>query len=275
LTLISALLHLALPSAPNQRLCSVLLFAAFLLHACQEKTPSPPAQPITHHAFTQILEHYVDSFGKVDYASLQRDSNVLNDYLSTLSNNPPNDSLWSRNEQLAYWINAYNAFTLQLIIRHYPIESIKDITVVNIPRVHSPWDIPFIRIGKQRLDLNHIEHDIIRGQFHASTAHFALVCAAESCPPLRREAFEARTLDAQLQDQGQRFVNDTRRNLTGDPQRIQLSKIFDWYAADFTDSLSLQHYLNQFADDTISDSTSIEYLDYDWKLNQQSPKLEP
>lgn len=254
---------------PMGRLKWIYVIAlGLIIQSCAIDKVDGEAEPITHEAFTEILQTYVDEHGLVDYARLQKDSNTLNTYLDLLSSHHPNDKNWSESEQLAYWINAYNAFTLQLIIRNYPIKSIKDLTAVTIPFVISPWDEEFINIEGHRYTLNDIEHGIIRSHFDQPMIHFGLVCAAKSCPKLRTEAYTAEEVDSQLGEQASEFINDQVRNITssGNPQ---VSKIFQWYNGDFTDSASLSDYLNQFSEDSISSDADIDYMDYDWELNEQ------
>src|SRR5688572_6814246 len=166
------------------------LVSAFTL-AAQSKAPS-------HEAFTRLLKKHVSNQGKVNYSGFIKDSVELSAYLNTLRKNPPAKS-WSREEHIAYWINAYNAFTIELIIKYYPVKSIKDIgSSIQIPFVNTPWDIKFIQIGKDKLDLNNIEHGILRKRFFDPRLHMVLVCASKSCPILLNEAYEAKTLDSQL-----------------------------------------------------------------------------
>ncbi len=213
------------------KLKSIAVIAtAVLFNACAVDKVNTNSQPITHELFTEILQSFVDEGGLVNYAQLQKDSNQLNMYLDLLSSNHPNDNFWSESERLAYWINAYNAFTLQLIIRNYPIKSIKDLTAVTIPFVHSPWDQAFISIEGREYTLNDIEHGIIRSQFNQPMIHFGLVCAAKSCPKLRTEAYTSDEVDQQLSGQASGFINDQMRNITG-TANPKLSKIFQWYGA--------------------------------------------
>lgn len=244
------------------------LFAAFVLLGCDEPAANVFAQsPPSHDLFDALLKEYVDEQGMVNYKTLQQDSAALNRYLSLLSAAHPNQG-WSEAERLAYWINAYNAFTLRLIIRHYPIASIKEITSLNIPFVHSPWDIKFITIEGVNYDLNNIEHGIIRNEFQVPEIHFALVCAAKSCPPLRREAYQASKLQDQLKDQTIRFLGDPNKNYFS-TNTLKLSKLFLWYRFDFTAKGSLIEYLNSITGKNLSQSVYIDYLDYDWRLNAQ------
>jgi hypothetical protein len=246
----------------------VCLSLVLIFSACKQEVSRTYAQEApSHSAFDALLKEYVDASGDVDYSGLQADSNRLNTYLATLSKHHPHAG-WTEDEQLAYWINAYNAFTLQLIIRHYPIGSIKGITFVNIPLVHSPWDLSFIEVEGQRYDLNDIEHGIIRKEFEVPEIHFALVCAARSCPRLRREAYIPDQLDAQLADQARDFLSDTRKNIIT-KDFIQLSKLFTWYGGDFKRDGSLIDYINQYVPAPVDANARKGSLPYDWNLNVQ------
>lgn len=225
-------------------------------------------QPVSHEIWSELLGKYVNEQGKVNYKGFQQDSTKLNEYLTLLSKNPPNSKNWTENERLAYWINAYNAFTIQIVARHYPVASIRDISQgLNIPFVSTTWDIKFIQIGDERIDLNNIEHSVIRERFAEPRIHFALVCAASSCPFLRYEAFTGDSLDAQLTDQAQRFINNSQRNKIS-PDAVMLSKIFKWYKGDFTRNQSLIDYVNKYANTKINKEAAIDFLEYDWSLNE-------
>lgn len=222
---------------------------------------------VSHQAFNGILQKYVSSAGNVNYKHLLKDSTSLSQYLKNLSNNPPATN-WSRDEKLAYWINAYNGFTLQLILRHYPVKSIKDIgSKIKIPFVNTPWDAKFIRIGKNYVDLNHIEHGILRKQFSEPRIHFAIVCASVSCPKLLNEAYTPEKLNQQLNEQASNFINDPSRNKIT-PNAIRLSKIFSWFKGDFTKKGSLINFLNQYSKIKINPNASFSTLDYNWNLNE-------
>ncbi len=224
--------------------------------------------PISHKLLDEILRRYVSEKGWIDYRGLKDDPQQLQEYLDLLSNNHPNDS-WSRNEQLAYWINAYNAFTLSLIIEKYPVESIKDIgSWIQIPFVNTPWDIKFIEIGDKTYDLNNIEHDILRSEFEEPRIHFAIVCASYSCPRLSRQAYTAKNLDAQLNAAARDFLNDPGKNII-DAIKPRVSKIFSWFGGDFKKKTSLREYINQYADVKIKSEAKISFLEYDWRLNDQ------
>ncbi|MCB0663353.1 MAG: DUF547 domain-containing protein, partial [Saprospiraceae bacterium] len=136
-----------------------------------------------------------------------------------------------------------------------------------IPFVNTVWDIKFIKIQGKEYDLNNIEHSILRKDFKDARIHAAVNCASYSCPVLRNEAFVASKLDAQLDDSMRKFVNDTRRNRISenDPK---LSSIFKWFSGDFKDDAgSVRAFVNKYAKTKIKDGANIDYLEYDWRLN--------
>jgi hypothetical protein len=228
------------------------------------------ARPISHQLWDTLLKEHVSSDGWVDYAGLKADQDRLDAYLDLLQRHHPNEAYWSREEQLAYWINAYNAFTVKLIVDHYPVGSIKDIKN-GVPFVNTVWDIKFIEIQGQTYDLNNIEHGIIRSQFEDPRIHFAVNCASVSCPILRNEAYTANRLDAQLDEAARYFLQDEVRNQVT-PENLRLSKIFLWYQGDFKKEGKLIDFLNRYSPVSIQSDADIEYLDYNWQLNERKNK---
>ena len=223
------------------------------------------SQPISHQIWDDLLQEHVTPEGYVDYAGLQRDSVRFRQYLNLLSQGHPNDSNWTQREQLAYWYNAYNAFTVQLILDHYPVNSIKDIKS-GVPGLNTVWDIKFIRIEGREYDLNNLEHGIVRPNFNEPRSHFALNCASISCPSLRNEAYVADRLDAQLDDQARVFLADPKKNFIS-PDAINVSKLFSWYGGDFTQDTDLIAYLNQYAPVRIQPDAKVNHTAYLWGLN--------
>ena len=222
---------------------------------------------VNHEIWDALLHRHIKKDGFVDYKGMVRDSAELNRYLALLSAANPNSQNWSRADKMAFWINAYNAFTVKLIVDHYPVKSIKDIKR-GIPFVNTVWDIKFIKIGGKTYDLNNIEHGILRPDFKDSRVHAAVNCASYSCPALRNEAFVAEKLDAQLADAMQSFIRDPLRNrVTG--SKAEISEIFKWFKGDFErDAGSLTAFLNRFAKEKITDQTPLSHIDYDWRLNE-------
>jgi hypothetical protein len=252
-----------------------LLFAAFtfilITSACTSPTiASGAGDPISHQSWDDLLKKHVASNGEVDYKGFQKDEIKLDAYLKLLSDNAPNESTWSQSDQIAYWINAYNAFTVKLVLKYYPLESIRDLgDKIQIPFVNTAWDIKFIKIGGAELDLNNIEHGILRAKFDEPRVHFALNCASYSCPILRNEAYTATSLDKQLQEQAALFINDATKNKMS-ANTPQLSSIFDWYGGDFKKKTTLIAYLNQYSKVKIAANAKIMFLDYNWALNDKN-----
>lgn len=226
------------------------------------------AEPITHEIWDQILADNVKENGWFDYQAIAADRSKFDQYLNLLNTHHPNPDTWSRNERMAYWFNAYNAYTVELILDNYPLESIKDIKK-GIPFVNGVWDIKFIEIEGKSYSLNNIEHGILRPKFEDPRIHMAVNCASFSCPPLLTEAFESDRLDEQLDFATRQFLKDELRNeIRSDSAKV--SSIFKWYNGDFTKNQTLKDFLNKYLDVPIAESTTIEYLDYNWSLNDAS-----
>ena len=171
---------------------------------------------------------------------------------------------------MAYWINAYNAYTIRLILDHYPVQSIKDIgSKIQIPFVTTPWAAKFFTIGGNKMSLDEIEHGTLRKKYNDPRIHFALVCASISCPRLRNEAYTAAQLDRQLDEQGRDFLNNPTKNKIA-KDATQLSKYFDWYKGDWNQGdQSVVKWVDKYSTTKIDNSTKISFLDYNWKLNEQ------
>lgn len=128
-----------------------------------------------------------------------------------------------------------------------------------------PWDVKWIKIGDKTYSLNNIEHDIIRPKYKEPRIHFAVNCAAKSCPPLLNKAWTASNLETNLANQAQKFINNTKYNQLS-ASTVKVSRIFDWYKEDFGD---LINYLNQFSSTKINATAKISFIEYDWALNKQ------
>ncbi len=241
--------------------CIVFLVFSLSIQA-QSKAPS-------HAIFDKLLKKNVTEDGKVNYNAFIKDSIEFNNYLNLLSKNPPNEKTWTKHEQMAYWINAYNAFTIKLICKYYPIKSIKDIgSSIQIPFINTPWDIKFITIGKEKMDLNNIEHGNLRKKFNDPRVHMALVCASKSCPILLNEAFTSSKLDEQFTKQSKAFLSDPFRNKIS-ADKPELSMIFKWYGMDFNKGgKSVTSFVNTYSNTKIKADAKISYLDYNWELNE-------
>lgn len=220
-----------------------------------------------HTSYDALLQEQVTAEGMVNYKALTRSPETLNAYLEQLSKvTPAAYKSWDQERQLAFLINLYNAATLKLIVDHYPVKSIKDIG----GWIKGPWKQEVVPYLGQTITLNHLEHEIIRKEFtKVPEIHFALVCAAMGCPPLRPEAYTGEKLNAQLADQKKIFLANAEKNRRDAKQkRLYISPIFKWYGEDFeAASGSVQAYLSS-AWPEVNQDWDIQYTSYDWSLNK-------
>ncbi len=216
---------------------------------------------IDHSDWTALLKKYVDDKGYVDYPGFQKDSLKLNSYLQMLAANAPKDS-WPIEEQLAYYINIYNAGTVQLIIRNNMPGSIKDISEGS-----GPWEIKFVKIGDKTVSLSTVEKGILQ-PMKEPRIHFAINCASESCPKLQQEAFTAEGMEEMLTKATKEFLKGPKNEISAKEPKI--SSIFEFYPADFkVDGKTIREFINEYSDVKINEDAKIMYLDYDWSLNDQ------
>lgn len=244
-------------------------FASTTPHSLASPVAATSPAAVDHGSYDKLLKKYVSAKGLVNYKGLKADQQALNSYLDMLSKNAPAAS-WSKAEQMAFWINAYNAYTIRLVLDHYPVASIKDIgSKIKIPFVTTPWAIKFFSIGGEKMSLDNIEHGTLRKKYNDPRIHFALVCASMSCPLLRNEAYTAAKLDSQLDDQGRDFLNNSAKNKIS-PASAQLSKYFDWYKGDWEkNGQSVEKWVNKYSTTKIDAKTKVSFLDYNWSLNEQ------
>lgn len=222
-----------------------------------------------HGPFDHLLHEFVDPDGWVDYESLAQDTEALDGYIASIVNAPYEEL--GKDDQLALLINAYNAFTLRLVLDHYPVGSIRD-----IPKAER-WAAERWQIAGETYSLNQIEHELIRKQFAEPRIHFSLVCAAYSCPPLRNEAYVGERLEAQLHSQAvyththpRWFVYDSGKNT------VSLTSLYEWYGGDFkikADSVldfaaGYVPELRSALDDGRKPKAG--WINYDWKLNSKA-----
>ncbi len=230
------------------------------------------AAPISlcHAHIDELLRRYVDDDGLVRYAEWKRDDlGQLDEYLNEMAHV---ESIGSRNDSLAYWINVYNALTIRAVLHFYPLQSIKEKAGVIGFNV---WDDYRIAIGAEEYSLNRIEHEILR-RMGEPRIHFAIVCASIGCPRLRNEAYRADHLDWQLDNDARNFFARAWR-LAVDPEKrsVRVSPIFNWFGEDFggTDAAKLAfiaRYAPESARATLTtDRVKLSYLDYDWRLNER------
>lgn len=210
---------------------SVLLFIGYSAVGTADLRSFAATGPtVDNSLYAELLEKYVHD-GKVNYAGFKTEEAKLDRYLKILENVNP-ESL-SRNEQFAFYINAYNAWTIKLILSGYPgVTSIKDLGSL----LQSPWKKEIVHINGGVTTLDHIEHEILRPRYRDPRVHFAINCAAKSCPPLRPEPFSGEILDQQLEDSTRSFINDPESyRLEGN--EFYVSRIFKWFSEDFNDDI--------------------------------------
>ncbi len=239
----------------------ILAITVIFCLGCNTATAKEPASNApSHQLWNELLNAHVSESGNVNYKAFINDKEKFEQYLSIIKNSHPNKQ-WPKDEQMAYWINAYNAFTVKLILDNWPVKNIK-----NIGGAKSPWDIEFIKIKDKTYTLNAIEHKILRKDFNDPRIHFAVNCASISCPKLLNEAYTAEKLDQQLTARAKDFINRTSKNSI-QQDKIIISKIFKWYKEDFTQNGTLIDYINQYSNIQINKNAKIEYKEYNWSLN--------
>lgn len=228
------------------------------------------AQNLTQ--WNRILTAYYNPAHGMDYKALKaKDFNTVQSLRQQLSQ--VNVAALDRKSQLAHWINVYNVNTIGTILEHYPVDSIRDISTDPITRfnVFKKERVP---LGRTKVSLDYIENDKIRAGFRDPRIHFAINCAAKSCPPIRTEAYEGAKLDAQLDDQTRRFLSTARFERDGDELTIHVTKIMDWFGDDFEKwgggkAAFIRRYVTPDKQKLIDAAKDIdfEYDDYNWDLN--------
>ena len=220
---------------------------------------------VDHSIFGTLLKSHVKD-GQVSYSAFKKDEPDLDRYLVQLEKVDPD--LLDRAEQMAFYINAYNAWTIKLILENYPgVKSIKDLGSL----FQSPWKKKFVKLNAKTIHLDHIEHEILRPVFRDPRIHFAVNCASRSCPPLLDEPFTGPELERQLEDAAISFINDPQSNFI-DGDRLYVSRIFKWFGEDFDNDIL--GYFRSYARGELAKQIAkagktlrIKYLDYDWSLN--------
>lgn len=236
------------------------------------------AEAFDHSAFDTLLQNHVKPItgsSAVDYAGFKKDRAALQAYLKSLSTvSQEVFDGWSRDHQLAFLINAYNAGTVELILTRYP-------NIKSIRQISSPWGKKFVSLFGKKVSLDHIEHGLIRGdRYNEPRIHFAVNCASIGCPPLLNAAYKGEALDAQLEASTKLFLSDKSRNFY-DGKRLNVSKIFSWYRKDFEQGWgganSLSEFLSLYKESLsltdaqtsalVNGDIKIKSTSYDWDLN--------
>jgi hypothetical protein len=214
--------------------------------------------------WTALLKTYYDPAHGMNYAALKaHDAATLENLRQSLGR--VNADTLEPKERLAYWINVYNINTVATIVDSYPVKSIRDLSTD--PLIFTVFKKPRVPYGSDKLSLDDVENKKIREAFHDPRIHFAINCAAKSCPPLRMEAYSGATLDAQLDDQARKFLTATTHfTRDGDKLVVHVTKIMDWFGADFGDKAA---FLRKYISIPAAKSIEIEFEDYDWTLNDR------
>lgn len=214
---------------------------------------------LDHSTWDKLLKQNVREDGLVAYEGFKADQKILNDYVQYLSEQVP-DKSWSYEEQLAYFINVYNANTIKLIVDNYPVESIK-----KVDATISPFLKNFIFIGEKEFSLADIEKGFLQ-KMNEPRIHFAINCASISCPKLLREAYTAENVNELMDRAAKEFINSDKNDISENSAKV--SEIFKWYKKDFLNqSESIIDYINQYADTKINPNVELNYIEYNWDLN--------
>lgn len=223
----------------------------------------------THALWGTVLRQHVTN-GLVNYRAIKQNPKGLDDYLREVNGIEESEfKQWPREQQLALLLNLYNASVFKLVVDHYPVSSIKDIG----GWFKRPWDVDVVPLFGNVATLSYLEHAMIR-KYEEPRIHFALVCGARGCPELRPEPYTPEKLDAQLTEQGRKFMRDrTKNRVDAAAKTLYLSPIFKWFAEDFAKgSGSVFKFVQTYRPEIPAMDWKIRYTDYDWSLNDSSPR---
>ena len=235
-----------------------------------DQSDSDSKATVDHKLWQEILDEYLDSrpdgalfrYNKVT----EGDGEKLDAYIRQLTAIDPRT--YNKNEQKAYWINLYNALTVDLILEHYPVLSI---TKIGPFFSFGPWDQTITRVASQDLTLNDIEHRILRPLWRDKRIHYAVNCASLGCPDLAAKAFTGSNTDELLEAQTQRFIQQ-EKGVSWVDGKLVLSRIYDWYGVDFGSSDELMLHIKQYSSDLqkirLRKYTGIPHYQYNWNLNE-------
>ncbi len=252
--------------------------AVLVLGACSKQTTNTDqkwtqagtaSETIDHGVWDQILSKYVkvaeDGVNRVDYAALKKDdAAALTRYLAALQ--AVEIEKYPKNEQFAFWVNLYNAATVDVILKNYPLKSIRDIGLLG----QGPWKAKAVKVSGTDLSLDDIEHGILRPIWKDVRIHYAVNCASIGCPNLAPKAYTAETLNAMLDEAAQSYINHPRGFARVDGALVA-SSIFDWYVDDWGDQAAVLEHARKYASEktkaVLGATTQIDSHDYDWSLN--------
>ncbi len=218
-----------------------------------------------YKSYDAFLKKYVSN-GKVDYKGIKEDKNfdsILKEFSDVTATEYKN---FSEPEKISFLINAYNAFTIKLIINYYPIKSIRKIGILPL----AAWREKFFSLLGKETNLDFIEHEKLRKDFEEPRIHFAIVCASIGCPPLISEAFTSDKLEQQLKTVRTNFIKDkTKNRFDKEKNTLYISEIFKWFEKDFTKKSTIPKFISESLGEEIPENVEIEYTYYDWNLNEK------
>lgn len=236
--------------------------------------PGVSAATFDHSKFDQALKKYVDDKGLVDYNSIAKDSG-FSEYVQSLQTARVEEL--SRDGQLAFWINAYNAVTIDKVIKKKPKKSVRETFVPGVWTGTKFFTSREHIVAGKRLSQDDIEHEILRKQFKDPRIHFAIICASMGCPPLPRIAYTEENVQARLEEETREYLNSPRgTRIDRAENTLHMSKLFDWFATDFIQKSGstlafMQPYLHEEVRIFLERDPMISYLEYNWALNAQAP----
>ncbi len=233
---------------------------------------------VNHSAWDRFLKTNLvrrgDGINRLAYGRVSvADRKALARYLEALSMIPI--SRYKRDEQLAYWINLYNALTVKVILDHYPVKSIRDIDISPGWFSFGPWDKKLVKVEDEWLSLNDIEHRIMRPIWRDARVHYAVNCASIGCPNLAPTAYNAETMEGSLTEAARSYINHPR-GVSIEGERLYVSKIYEWFVEDFGGDekgvlAHMRHYANPELAKRLAKFTAIDGYRYDWGLNDAVP----
>jgi hypothetical protein len=278
------------------RAAALVIVGCLWLAGCTETSPLPSA-PFDHRhsLFDQVLQKYVEN-GLVDYDALHNNQDALDRYLQSLTDVTPKDyEGWTRQQKLAFWINAYNAYTLRTIVDHYPVtrsifaDPLRRYPADSIRQIPGVWGWRWWPVLSGKYTLDHMEHVILRKELKEPRIHFVLVCASKGCPLLENRAFDAEHLEQRLDQAAVHYLyRDRKVQIDRANKIVRLPQIFDWFAEDFAPDAETAAWFEHYPHEAIGPLVwvyryantedkdflrrgdfELTYLEYDWALNER------
>lgn len=232
------------------------------------------AAPFDHLRFYQILHQYVNNKGRVNYNGIAANP-IFKSYIKSLET--ADTDAMSINERLAFWLNAYNAVTIDKVIKWKPKKSVRETLIPGIWTSTRFFTTREHTVAGKRLSQDDIENDILRKQFKDPRIHFAIICASSGCPPLPRFAYTGANVQTKLEKETRSYLSSARGTKIDEVENtLYLSKLFDWFSGDFESRAGsalnfIKPYLNENTAAFLKRNPRIAYIHYDWSLNAQEP----